>query len=158
MQAELIRALAAQSAAPEGFDAARFRVAARALVSKRSRAAARAWPGLAGVLGEQWREQFRAFAEEYPLPRDGGPLADGYAFARFLHRAGKLPDEGRLEALAVELRYRRCAGGLRPRRGIAVRVCLLGRPRRLILALRLPFLGERRLNLSYDRTLSGVLC
>jgi hypothetical protein len=158
-QAELIQALAAQSAAPEGFDAARFQVAARALVSKRSRAAARAWPRLAGTLGEQWRERFRAFARTCPLPCEGGPLADGYAFARFLLRAGKLPDEGRLEALAVELRYRRCAaGGLRPRRGIAARVCVLGRPRRLILALRLPFLGERWLNLSYDRTLSGALC
>jgi hypothetical protein len=158
MQAELIQALAARSAAPEGFDPERFQVAARALVSKRSRAAARAWPGLAGVLGDDWREQFHPFAEKNPLPRDGGPLADGYAFACFLRRAGKLPDEGRLEALAVELRYHRCAGGLRPRRGIAVRVCLLRRPRRLVLAIRLPFLGERWLNLAYDRTLSGVLC
>ena len=154
MQAELIRALAAQGAVPDGFDPAWFQVAARALTSKRSRAAARAWPGLSGALGEAWRDWFHAFAEEYPLPREGGPLADGYAFARFLRRAGKLPDEGRLEALAVELRYRRCAKGLRPRQGIAARACLLGRPRRLVLALRLPFLCERWLNLSFDRTLS----
>jgi hypothetical protein len=151
MQAELIQGACRRSAAPEGFDAARFQGGGPCACLKSSRAAARAWPGLAGALGDEWREQFRAFAENIPLPRDGGPLADGYAFARFLQRAGKLPDEGRLEALAVELRYRRCAGGLRPRRGIAVRVCLLGRPRRLILALRLPFLGERWLNLSYDR-------
>ena len=148
-QAELIRALAARSASPGGFDAARFQVAAQALASKRSRAAARAWPRLAGALGEEWRERFRAFARTCPLPREGGPLADGYAFARFLQRAGKLPDEGRLEALAFELRYRRFAAGqFRPRRGVAARACLLGRPRRLVLALRLPFLGERWLNLS----------
>jgi len=147
-QAELIRALAGGSAAPDRFDAARFQVAARALVSKRSRAAARAWPGLSGTFGEQWRQQFRAFTQTCPLAREGGPLADGYAFARFLQRAGKLPDEGRLEALAFDLRYRQCAGRFRPRRGVAARACLLGRPRRLVLAIRLPFLGERWLNLS----------
>ena len=146
-QADLIRAIAIPSAAPPGFDTARLEVAARALVSKRSRAAARAWPALAGALGEQWREQFHAFAQTSPCPREGGPVADGYAFARFLRHAGKLPEEALLEVLAVELRYRRVAGGLRARRGLAACASLVGSRRRLILAVRLPFMGERWLSL-----------
>jgi hypothetical protein len=146
-QADLLRALTAQSAAPQRFDTARLGVAARALVSKRSRAAARAWPSLAGALGEQWREQFHAFSQTCPLPREGGPVADGYAFARFLQHAGKLPEEALLEVLAVELRYRRVPGGLRSRRGVAARAYLAGRRHRLGLAIRLPFFGERWLSL-----------
>ncbi len=142
-QAELLRALAGRTSPPAGFDTARVRATSRALVSKRSRAAARTWPGLAVALGSGWSERFAAFAQTHTLPRDGGPLADGYAFAGFLRRAGELPDEGRLEVLAVTLRYRACASGLLPRRGVRICACFLARPRRWVLAVRLPVLGER---------------
>ena len=114
---------------------------------------ARTWPGLAGALGGEFREWFTGYARTDPLPPAGGPLADGRAFARALARAGRLPDEGRVEALAVDLRYKRCragSSGLAPRsRGsFVLRTAVLARPRRrLILAARLPLLGERWLTL-----------
>jgi len=142
-QAELLRALLGETPAPAGFDADRVRATAGVLARKRARAAARAWPALAAALGYRFERLFAAFADANPLPAEGAPLADGRAFARCLAAAGELPDEGRLEALAVDLHYRTTPGGLRPRRGSACKLALLRRPRRLVVALRLPWLGER---------------
>src|SRR5437016_1395615 len=50
-------------------------------------------------------ERFAQFAATATIPRQGGPLADGRAFARYLERRGELTEEGRLEALAVDVRY-----------------------------------------------------
>jgi hypothetical protein len=143
LQAKLVQALTEQGAAPAGFDAARLQAAAAALARKRARSAARAWPALARALGPAFEGRFAAFAARTPLPRAGGPLADGRAFARALAAAGSLPEEGRREALAVDLRYAACASGLRPRRGPAVVAAFLRASRRLVVAVRLPWLGER---------------
>jgi hypothetical protein len=142
LEAQLVRALTGQGEPPEGFDPARVQAAAEALARKRARAVARAWPALTRALADSYGKRFAAFAATRPVPREGGPLADGRAFARWLAAAGELPDPGRLEALAVDLRYARCGGGLVPRRGPVLRAARLRHARRLVLALRMPGLGE----------------
>lgn len=116
-QAALVAALVGRGAPPEGFDARRVGLAAASLAWKRARAAARAWPGLARALGGRFGKVFAAYAGAAPLPRQGGPLADGRAFARWLAARGKLPEAGRLQALAVDLRYANNPDGLALRRG-----------------------------------------
>jgi hypothetical protein len=142
MQAELVSALAGRGAPPPGFDAKRLRAVAASLAAKRLQAVARAWPALAEALGGDLAEHFGTFVATVPLPRRGGPLADGRAFVRWLAAAGALPDAGRLEALAVDLRFTVCADGLKRRRGPAMKAAWLRRPRRLIAAVRLPGIGE----------------
>src|SRR5262245_14959244 len=93
-QPELVRALTGQAPAPADFDQARLGATAQALVTKRAQAVARTWPGLAAGLGERYRERFELFAKHWPLPHEGGPLADGRTFARMLARLGELSDEG----------------------------------------------------------------
>jgi hypothetical protein len=137
-----VSALVAQEELPAGFDAVRLRVAAASLARKRARAAARAWPGLARSLGRGFGELFAAYAEAVPLPRDGGPLADGRAFARWLAARGQLPEAGRLQALAVDLRYAGNADGLLPRRWSTCKTAWLPQSRRLIVAVWLPWHGE----------------
>lgn len=146
-QAELVRALADGGPAPADFDSTRLQATAAALARKRRRAVARAWPELTTALGGRFAERFRAFAATMTMPRRGGPLADGRAFARWLSKSRELPDAGRVEALAVDLRYRSTPHGLVPRRGPALKAALLHNPRRLVLAVRLPWLGERWLTL-----------
>jgi hypothetical protein len=144
LQAELVSALTGRTGPPEGFDPDRLGAAARSLSRKRARSVARAWPSLADALGEDFEPCFAAYIAEAPLPRRGGPLADGRNFARFLARRGILPDAARLEVLSVDLRYASRPMGLVPRRGPALAVALLGHPRRLILAVRWPGRRIRR--------------
>jgi hypothetical protein len=146
-QAALVRALTGQGNSPPGFATSRIETAAAALLRKRIRSVARAWPGLAAALGERFAERFAAFARETPLPRLGGPLADGRAFAQVLASAGDLPDAGRLEAFVVNLRQRSTADGLIPRRGLRLQAIFLRSARRLVVAARLPWLGERCVSL-----------
>jgi hypothetical protein len=141
-QAALMQALGG-AAAPEGFDPGRVRLTADSLARKRARAVARAWPSLAEGLGESFAARFAAYADATPLPAEGGPLADGRGFARHLDARGELPDEARLQALNVDLHHRTTAAGLRPRRGPALKAALLRDPRRLVVAVRLPWLGNR---------------
>jgi hypothetical protein len=129
-QAGLVQALVAGAAVPAGFDEERVRLAARSLINKRLREVALAWPALARCLGETYRPRFTAFAEKHPPTAEGGPLADGQAFAATLP-AGELDDEARLELMRVDL-YRRW---------LPVRVRWLPRARRLVLGVRLPWLG-----------------
>jgi hypothetical protein len=150
-QAALVAAVAGDGDVPPGFDRSRLGAAAASLAAKRSRAAARAWPGLADALGDDFARRFAAFAARAPLPRHGGPLADGWAFARALAAAGELPESLRPQLVAVGLRYAECADGLRPRRGLSARAALLRRPRRLLLAVRLPWVGERWLTVPLAR-------
>jgi hypothetical protein len=141
-QAEVLRALTGQAPPPADFDEARLGATADALVSKRAQAVARAWPGLAAGLGERFRERFDYFAKHWPLPHEGGPLADGRTFARMLARLGELSDDGRREALAVDIHFKMSERGLVPRRGPAVSWTLLRQPHRLVVAVRLGWLGE----------------
>lgn len=147
-QARLMQALSGGTA-PADFDAERIRATAQALANKRARAAARAWPALAGVLGDDFDRRFAEYATEHPLPANGGPLADGRGFAAYLAARGELPDEGRLEAFGVELHYRRTEDGLRPRRGAAFKAAWLRERRRLLLGVRLRWLGVRWLSLPF---------
>lgn len=146
-QAALVAALVAGGEAPAGFDAARLAAAAASLARKRARAVARAWPGLAKGLGDRFGTWFAPYAAVIPLPREGAALADGRAFTRWLAARGELPEAGRLQALAVDLRFAASPRGLVPRCGPALRAALLERPWRLVVAVRLPGLGERWLSL-----------
>jgi hypothetical protein len=137
-QADLVRVLTGTDPAPPGFDPDRLQAAAASLARKRLQAVKRAWPVLSNALGESLASLFAAYAAGHPLPEHGGPLADGWAFARTLAREGQLPEAARLELLAVELRHTACADGLIPRRGLAIRTILLRRPYRWVLAIRLP--------------------
>lgn len=141
-QAALVRALTGQGAPPPGFDPDRVGAAAASLLRKRLRAVADAWPGLAAALGDDFAGRFLAYARRMPLPARGGALTDGRAFARELARAGALPDAGRLEALAVDVRFSSAHDGLVRRRGPAVRFAWLQR-RALAVALRWPGWGEQ---------------
>jgi hypothetical protein len=157
-QAQLMLALTGRGQPPAACDPARLRATAEALATKRARAVARVWPGLAQGLGVRFRECFDEFAAAVPLPHEGGPLADGRAFARVLARRGQLSDAGRLEALAVDLHYRVCRGGLRPRRGPAVAWARLHESGQLVLGFRLPWLGERRLTLPLSFAMKSRSC
>jgi hypothetical protein len=148
MQAKLVGALVSDKSAPTGFDASRLKAAATSLRIKRARAVARAWPCLRDQVGEQ----FAAFAAETPMPREGGPLADGRAFALWLALRSELPDAVRLQVLAVDLRYARHWDGLLPRRGPCIRVMRLPTSRRLVVAFRMPVLGEHWFSVPWGGT------
>ncbi len=153
MQAIFLQALTGSGAVPEGFDASRIEALGESLASKRMRSMGRAWPALAASLGAEFAIRFAAFAVMNPLPGQGGPLADGRAFARSLTSRGGvspgLSDDALLEIMAVDLRYRSAGreGGLLPRHGFAVRVAILRTTRRGVLAVRLPYFGEHWLSL-----------
>lgn len=146
MQAELVRALVEGRDAPAAFDYEHLEAAAEALVLKRARATARVWPQLARAMNDAFAVGFAAYARDNPLPHDGSPLADGRVFIAWLARAGLLTDEGRLEAFAFDAHYRLRQNVVIRRRGPLLRVLRLRRLRRLIIIVRLPFMGERWLN------------
>ena len=148
LQCALAKALTSGLAPPAGFDAGRVEEAAQALARKRCRSVAKAWPALTRALGEGFEVRFAAFAAANSLPEDGGPLADGRAFARFLAMAGGLPEESRLEVMAVDLSYVSTIRGLLPRGGFALRVALLRCAARLVLGIRVPWFGVRWLSIS----------
>jgi hypothetical protein len=141
-QEALVRVLSGQGDAPNGFDGDRLRAAADALLNKRLRSVAHACPALSGTLGDRFEPLFRAFAGTRLIPRRGGPLADGRAFAGALAATGDLPEAARLEAMAIDLRWARRPDGLVPRRGPAVRLTWLRQARRLVVAVRIPWVGE----------------
>ena len=150
-QAALVSALMRGGVAPTGFEASRLQVAAESLSRKRCRAAARAWPALARALGEEFRGRFAAYADTTPLPPHGGSLADGRGFADWLNDRGQLPEDALLQILAVDLRFKRNRTGLFPRKLLTIRAAWLTDPRRLVVAIRWPCLGERWLSLRWWR-------
>ena len=137
-QGALLRSLTGLGPAPEGFDLDRIREASAAIFRKRARAARRACPKLADALGEGCDDAFASFAAMQPLPRLGGAIADGRAFARWAARRQRLPDAARLEAMGIDLRHAACPGGLVPRRRPSTAWLLLREPRRLVLAAAWP--------------------
>ena len=146
-QAVLVSALVSQGELPAGFDKKRLHAAAASLARKRAWAVARTWPGLTQGLGPRFGELFAAYAEDMPLPSQGGPLADGRAFARWLKVGGELPEAGFLQSLAVDLRYARKSDGLVIRKWPTCKTAWLPLSRRLVMAARLPWLGERWLSI-----------
>jgi hypothetical protein len=143
-QASLVRALVGQAPVPAGFDAARIQLYGQSLVEKRIGGVALVWTRLAAALGKNYAPLFREYAKRFPHPRWGHGLVDGLVFARWLDRAGLLPDDGQLEKLGIEIRSRLDARGqLVPRWGFAFRALILHNPRRLVLAIRVPGIGEK---------------
>lgn len=142
-QAEVVRALVAGGPVPAGFHEERFRAFARSLVNKRRQALARVWPNIARILGEAYGERFTVYAQAHPLPEGGSTLADGRAFLRWLESQGLPGDAARIEALAFDLRWRPTALGLQRRGGFAVKLVKLRETPVLVIAMRLPWLGER---------------
>lgn len=148
-QAALVESLVGRAEAPPGFDAERLQTAGESLATKRRKEVAHVWPGLTRSLGDRYSTLFAEFAEQTPLPKVGGPRADGRAFAHYLAKLRLLPDEGRLEALRVDVYFKMTRDGLTHRRGTTVLMARLRDSRRLVLALRLPLLGERWLTIRY---------
>ena len=142
-QAELVRALVARGPMPAGFDVSRIRAAARSLVSKRRQALTHAWPRLVRGLGDAFVERFSAYATANPLPRSASTLADGCAFLAWLDREQPLNDDLRIEAISFDVRFVDAPTGLRRRRGFVVKWAKLRDSGTRILAVRLPWLGER---------------
>ncbi|MGV9775543.1 hypothetical protein [Streptosporangium sp. NPDC003464] len=93
-QAGLLAALVAGAEAPAGFDEARLRVQAAALISKRRGTVARLRPDLVALLGDDFAREFEAYARGRPKP-SGGSRADARDFAERLSAQGRLPDPGR---------------------------------------------------------------
>ncbi len=141
-QTALVRALSGLGPPPQEFDADDLSIAATALAQKRLREVARAWPNLAASLGDLFATQFRLFAATTPIPHEGGPLADGFAFAQHLHSSGQLPDAGHDELIATALRFRPTSHGLTARRGPFIQIRLSRRPFCFVFAARVPLVGE----------------
>jgi hypothetical protein len=137
-QAALVRALVDGGPVPGGFDPGRVAATSAALARKRAREVARAWPVLAADLGERFTGRFLADAAGRPPPARGGALADGLAFAHALAREGGLSPNARVEAMLA-------AASLSDRRA-RLAATLAGPPRRLVVTVRAPGLGERWLS------------
>jgi hypothetical protein len=150
-QSALIRALIQSGGVPPEFDVERIEIASQALFHKRRRSVARSWPALTAALGDQFSELFGRYAALHPPPRDEKSLADGREFARFLAQHGNLPDAGRIEAAAVDVRYARGADGLSRRRGPSAVVRYLHEARELAIGIRVPFWGERWFRVPWGR-------
>ena len=146
-----MRSLVGRAAAPSGFDPSRVAVAAKTLAVKRAQSVRTLWPALAHHLGESFSDRFAEYVREFALPAEGGPLADGRAFVRALSRTEILPDEVKLETLAVDLRFRETPDGLTPRGRFSLKLRVLRHPLRLIVALRASFIKERWLRLRVGR-------
>ena len=149
-QIALVQALVRDAPAPSGFDDRHVRAATESLLRKRTRAVRRAWPRLVNALGDQFDPMFAAFARSTPVSC-GGPLADGRTFAASLAGNAELSDEARLEILAFDLRYKVTRAGLAPRRGLGLIATSLDAPRRLVIGVRIPLLGERWFRCGYWR-------
>ncbi|MFJ6937826.1 DUF692 domain-containing protein [Streptomyces sp. NPDC101132] len=128
-QTAVLSALVAGTPVPEGFDAARMRVQARALAGKRAGVVARVAPELPRILGEvPYRRAFLGYARTRPMA--GGYRRDALDFAEHLLAAGTPADDrarreltrwwrdrtgakppGRLTRIVHRLAPRRPAGG-----------------------------------------------
>ncbi len=106
-QRDLLAALVAEAPVPPGFDTARIRLQARALLAKRARTAAAHHPWLAEELGPDYLPRFTHFAGGRPRPAGSGGHADARAFEEFLRGRGELPGPPRHSSMS---RLRRAVG------------------------------------------------
>ena len=143
-QAALVNALISGGEPPPGFDSQRLLAAAESLARKRRgprRGPGRDW---AHALGNEVPTSISPpTPAALPLPSEGGPLADGFGFTRWLSGRGCLPEAGRMEVMAVGLRYRCIPAGLAGRRWPSLRVAWSRQSRRVMIAVRIPRVGER---------------
>jgi hypothetical protein len=133
-QAALVQALVGGGPVPGGFDPGRVAATSVALARKRASEVAKAWPVLAADLGQGFTGRFLADAAGRPPPARGGALADGLAFARALGREGRLSPNARVEAMLAAARLSACP--------VRLAATLAGPPRRLVVTVRAPGLGE----------------
>ncbi|MEV4756221.1 hypothetical protein AB0J86_14065 [Micromonospora sp. NPDC049559] len=139
-QAELVAALVAGAAVPEGFDDRLVGAARQALLRKRAGDVARHWPLLAAGLGPDWGGTFAEWAARRPT---GGSLRDGWDLARSLAARGPLPVPAARELALREVRWRYDGNRPpRPRRLPAVR--RVGRAYAVQVAGRVWLLGADR--------------
>lgn len=141
-QRGLLQALNGNASEVTSFDEKQIAAVSAALLQKRMRGVAKAWPALAAALGERFGQLFAEYARSASYPAHGAHLADGCRFAATLARCGKLPSAGWLAVLRFELRYKEIGDKWVPRRLPVLRLALLRRPFACALALRLPWLGE----------------
>lgn len=134
-QATLVRALAGGAEVPEGFDAGRVTLAGEMLLNKRARSVAKIWPVLETELGAGFGELFAKFAAIHSIA-PAGPQDDGCVFARWLEANDQLPQCSKIEVA----RYR-------ARKGWPIRMTRLSQVNRLVIVLRLPFLGVHTLSI-----------
>jgi len=137
-------ALVADGPIPAGFDAVQVRTTARSLAAKRLHAVQQCWPELTAALGDSFVAHFGDYAKRRGIPRDGGPLADGWFFAQSLRERHIFPSAATAERLAVALRFVVSEHGLTPRRGLALKISWWP----FVVGVHLPFLGERWLFLN----------
>ena len=140
-QRALIRALVQNADVPDGVDADNAAAAAQSLYLKRRNGVGHAWPGLMDLASDEFDALFRDFAMSTSLPADGGPLADGRAFAAYLAQCKALTDDVMLELLHVDLRFTRNSRGLVPRRWPMLRIARLPQSRRWVLGFYIPGIG-----------------
>lgn len=136
-QAEVMAALLRRGPIPPGFDAQRMHAAASVLASKRAKGVARAWPSLEHMLGAEWPMFFQRYGQHVHAPAQGGALADGRAFVRWLSGQRALSDDVRLQVLRVDIRYRQSAKGWGARRLPCLKFAWLAQRGSLAVALRL---------------------
>jgi hypothetical protein len=89
-QAELLRALLADGAVPEGFDAERVRIEKRALLNKRRGIVEMIGPDVAAELGERFRPLFDAYAAAHPKEVGTRFREDAARFAEWATARGEL--------------------------------------------------------------------
>lgn len=131
---------------PAGFDTRLLQATSRGLMCKRAREAAKAWPTLCQDLGAAYLPQFLAYAARVPAPAAGGPLVDALQFVMSARAGHELSARARLELACGRAHWSMRRGRIHARRfGIALAV--LGRPSRIVLAVRLPILGFRQIRL-----------
>jgi hypothetical protein len=139
----MVRSLVAQGPVPADFDETRLRTMARTLVNKRRTSLARIWPSLVKAVGDSYTESFTKYAQSHSMPVCATPRGDGRAYLSWLATQHPLSDTLFLEAMAFDLRFLSTPQGLRPRSRFRVRMARLPQSRKLVIALRLPWLGER---------------
>jgi hypothetical protein len=135
-QQRVLRAVLSGTDLPAEFERLQLEVAHDAVVRKRAWCCAGAWPQMCRALGGRFFELFETYMRGDPYPPAGGSSVDGRLFAVFLQRRGLLPDVGRVQALAFDLRHRIRDGRATPTRGVTVRWVRLRRPPYLVIGLR----------------------
>jgi hypothetical protein len=115
-QRRLVEALVASDPAVAGFGSVRVAVAARALLRKRAREVARAWPRLAASYGPDWPAVFMRWAQNRPTR---GLWRDGWDFASA--RRDHLASAAAVELAECEARWSYDGMAEPRRRHLAVR-------------------------------------
>ena len=85
-QNSFVSAMVGKGAVPKGFDHYKFKEAASILARKRMNAVKKAFPGIAGLEGFDFNEEFALYSRTRTQPRYNAALLDGRLFARFLEK------------------------------------------------------------------------